>query len=143
MKTLNRNDRIVMAQDDYHVEVLIEHESIAAIGRNLTMEADAVFDVAGLLVLTGGIDVLFFFQAEDGIRDKLVTGVQTCALPISAQTAIEHKVKGLELGVDDYLTKPIYIKEVVTRLQILLQKRQRARIEERRDGRTRDRKSVV
>src|SRR3989441_2091967 len=34
---------------------------------------------------TGGelIKVPFFFQAEDGIRDKLVTGVQTCALPIS------------------------------------------------------------
>src|SRR3979490_1786075 len=29
----------------------------------------------------------FFFQAEDGIRDKLVTGVQTCALPISDQLA--------------------------------------------------------
>src|SRR5438093_4004848 len=27
--------------------------------------------------------VLFFFQAEDGIRDWSVTGVQTCALPIS------------------------------------------------------------
>src|SRR2546430_6128028 len=27
--------------------------------------------------------VLFFFQAEDGIRDLTVTGVQTCALPIS------------------------------------------------------------
>src|SRR5699024_11288220 len=27
--------------------------------------------------------VLFFFQAEDGIRDRNVTGVQTCALPIS------------------------------------------------------------
>src|SRR5438105_12200422 len=27
--------------------------------------------------------LLFFFQAEDGIRDPLVTGVQTCALPIS------------------------------------------------------------
>src|SRR5207244_10394110 len=27
--------------------------------------------------------VFFFFQAEDGIRDDLVTGVQTCALPIS------------------------------------------------------------
>src|SRR5258708_4727554 len=26
--------------------------------------------------------VVFFFQAEDGIRDDLVTGVQTCALPI-------------------------------------------------------------
>src|SRR2546425_4503065 len=28
--------------------------------------------------------MFFFFQAEDGIRDKLVTGVQTCALPIYA-----------------------------------------------------------
>src|SRR5256885_6180831 len=27
--------------------------------------------------------VIFFFQAEDGIRDYKVTGVQTCALPIS------------------------------------------------------------
>src|SRR5207249_8269736 len=26
--------------------------------------------------------VIFFFQAEDGIRDRNVTGVQTCALPI-------------------------------------------------------------
>src|SRR5699024_11673761 len=32
-----------------------------------------------------GLSVLFFFffQAEDGIRDRNVTGVQTCALPIS------------------------------------------------------------
>src|SRR3989449_11437146 len=30
------------------------------------------------------IFVFFFFQAEDGIRDVAVTGVQTCALPISA-----------------------------------------------------------
>src|SRR5947208_8029405 len=29
----------------------------------------------------------FFFQAEDGIRDDLVTGVQTCALPISICSA--------------------------------------------------------
>src|SRR5699024_9275767 len=27
--------------------------------------------------------IVFFFQAEDGIRDRNVTGVQTCALPIS------------------------------------------------------------
>src|SRR5688500_20354969 len=30
------------------------------------------------------IILLFFFQAEDGIRDYKVTGVQTCALPISS-----------------------------------------------------------
>src|SRR5699024_12668061 len=34
--------------------------------------------------------ILFFFQAEDGIRDRNVTGVQTCALPIwmNTKTAI-------------------------------------------------------
>ena len=31
----------------------------------------------------GGVVGVFFFQAEDGIRDSPVTGVQTCALPIS------------------------------------------------------------
>src|SRR5438046_7502960 len=31
----------------------------------------------------------FFFQAEDGIRDWSVTGVQTCALPISDATYVE------------------------------------------------------
>src|SRR5256885_9227919 len=30
----------------------------------------------------------FFFQAEDGIRDYKVTGVQTCALPISSLAAL-------------------------------------------------------
>src|SRR2546421_7135473 len=32
-----------------------------------------------------GRTIFFFFQAEDGIRDLIVTGVQTCALPISLQ----------------------------------------------------------
>src|SRR2546425_8689545 len=36
----------------------------------------------------------FFFQAEDGIRDKLVTGVQTCALPISRKREYEGKSCG-------------------------------------------------
>src|SRR3989337_3461487 len=49
-----------------------------------------------------GGGLLFFCQAEDGIRDATVTGVQTCALPISheefdgetAKTAGEHPVIG-------------------------------------------------
>src|SRR5256885_9641108 len=38
-------------------------------------------------------DIFFFFQAEDGIRDYKVTGVQTCALPISRrlfQAKVHH-----------------------------------------------------
>src|SRR5260370_19825171 len=35
-----------------------------------------------MLVMCLYHDLFFFFQAEDGIRDSSVTGVQTCALPI-------------------------------------------------------------
>src|SRR5699024_11673876 len=36
--------------------------------------------------------VLFFFQAEDGIRGRNVTGVQTCALPISVAGGLRGAV---------------------------------------------------
>src|SRR5256885_17271313 len=40
--------------------------------------------------------LFFFFQAEDGIRDYKVTGVQTCALPIGAGVAhLEAQIRGL------------------------------------------------
>src|SRR2546423_3040371 len=41
--------------------------------------------------------IFFFFQAEDGIRDKLVTGVQTCALPISK---IHYNVMPFDVRAD-------------------------------------------
>src|SRR5688572_32565226 len=42
---------------------------------------------------------VFFFQAEDGIRDLTVTGVQTCALPISSANGGEAAVVD---GLDFY-----------------------------------------
>ena len=56
---------------------------------------------------------------------------------LTGQNAIENKIRGLELGVDEYLTKPIYIKEILTRLRILLQKKERTSIEAKRDPNTR------
>ena len=47
---------------------------------------------------------------------------------LTGEVGIENKIRGLELGVDEYLTKPIYIKEIVTRIHMLLQKRPRDRI---------------
>src|SRR5207245_7536655 len=48
----------------------------------------SITDVISLLLTC--ILFLFFFQAEDGIRDATVTGVQTCALPIWPATAREN-----------------------------------------------------
>src|SRR5947207_6089116 len=36
----------------------------------------------------------FFFQAEDGIRDHCVTGVQTCALPSTARRCLPRPLQG-------------------------------------------------
>src|SRR5437868_9510813 len=36
------------------------------------------------------VQTIFFFQAEDGIRYRNVTGVQTCALPISRERSSRH-----------------------------------------------------
>src|SRR5699024_11665118 len=38
----------------------------------------------------------FFFQAEDGIRDRNVTGVQTCALPICGKSTLLYLIAGIE-----------------------------------------------
>src|SRR2546428_2267874 len=44
--------------------------------------------------------VFFFFQAEDGIRDLIVTGVQTCALPISLKRHDKEHQRGWEESED-------------------------------------------
>src|SRR5256885_10370206 len=53
-------------------------------------------EIAGLEEAECHVRACFFFQAEDGIRDYKVTGVQTCALPISG---IEHHVDAPGLGI--------------------------------------------
>src|SRR2546423_11230258 len=59
---------------------------IIAILRNIFLLLSLMLIMEWLICFMRWIDgfLFFFFQAEDGIRDKLVTGVQTCALPISS-----------------------------------------------------------
>src|SRR5260370_1662371 len=60
--------------------------------------------------------VFFFFQAEDGIRDSSVTGVQTCALPICRLQTKLQNVQGIQLfmqpvqniTVDDRVSRTQY-----------------------------------
>jgi CheY-like chemotaxis protein len=50
---------------------------------------------------------------------------------LTSQKAVEFKIRGLEMGGEDYLTKPIYIKEIVTRARMILQKAEKERFERR------------
>src|SRR5437764_6443117 len=56
--------------------------------------------------------VLFFFQAEDGIRDTSVTGVQTCALPILAnQIPTAHSLPALSRLLAERITPSLFIRQ--------------------------------
>lgn len=50
------------------------------------------------------------------------------AIPVvflTSQKSIEDKIRGLELGVEDYLTKPIFVRELIARVNLLLARRAR------------------
>ncbi|MBN2802326.1 MAG: DUF4388 domain-containing protein, partial [Deltaproteobacteria bacterium] len=50
---------------------------------------------------------------------------------LTAEKSIEEKIRGLEQGVEDYLTKPIFIREILARVSLVMQRRQRERLETR------------
>jgi DNA-binding response OmpR family regulator len=57
---------------------------------------------------------------------KLKERVEWSAIPIvllTSQKSIEDKIRGLELGVEDYLTKPIFVRELTARVNLLLARR--------------------
>lgn len=47
---------------------------------------------------------------------------------LTSQKSIEDKIRGLELGVEDYLIKPIFVRELITRVHLLLARRAQERI---------------
>lgn len=44
---------------------------------------------------------------------------------LSSDPSVESKVRGLELGVEDYLTKPVYIREILGRVSLVMERKQR------------------
>jgi DNA-binding response OmpR family regulator len=69
------------------------------------------------------------------------------AIPVvflTSQKSIEDKIRGLELGVEDYLTKPIFVRELIARVNLLLTKRTQEGIATRQSqtGRTKFQGSI-
>lgn len=74
---------------------------------------------------------------------KLKERVEWASIPVvflTSQKSIEDKIRGLELGVEDYLTKPIFVRELIARVNLLLARRTQENIAANRttmSGRTR------
>lgn len=59
------------------------------------------------------------FQVLESMRKK---GIKTPVLFLTARDQIEDRVKGLDLGADDYLVKPFAFEELLARIRVVLRK---------------------
>jgi two-component system copper resistance phosphate regulon response regulator CusR len=110
-----------------------EKKTAAYLQKGLT-ENGFVVDVADRgenalhLARTRGYDLLILdvmLPGRDGwsvLRELRGAGDQTPALFLTARDAVEDRVKGLELGADDYLVKPFAFSELLARLRSILRR---------------------
>jgi DNA-binding response OmpR family regulator len=102
-------------------------------------EAGYVVDVAldgeegEELALTGGYDVILLdlmLPRRDGLdvcRELRRHRVDSAVLMLTARDTLEDKVEGLDVGADDYLTKPFQFPELLARVRSLLRRGSRQR----------------
>jgi DNA-binding response OmpR family regulator len=105
--------RRALEEESYAVDVCAD----GAQGLDLAREAkDGRYDVVILdLMLPGlsGLEILKLLRKEQ---------ITVPVLILTARSQVDQKVKGLDLGADDYLTKPFAIEELLARVRALLRR---------------------
>lgn len=127
MNSEQSNDKkILLVEDEESLAIGLEYNlseegfdvTLAKDGKQALAEFnDKVFD---LIVLDVMIPYLDGFEVARHIRAK---DPQMPILILTARTSTEDRVKGLELGVDDYLTKPFHLEELILRIKGMLKRK--------------------
>jgi two-component system OmpR family response regulator len=95
---------------------------VASTGEDgVSMATEYEYDAVVLDVMLPGIDG---FEALDRIR---ATRTATPVLMLTARDAVEDRVRGLNSGADDYLTKPFSLAELLARIRALIRRGQTER----------------
>ena len=103
--------REILRLEKYEIDTYANGiEGLAAIESN-------IYDVAVLDVMLPGMSG---FEIVRRARGK---GITTPILMLTAKAELDDKVKGLDIGADDYLTKPFMTKELLARLRALGRRR--------------------
>jgi len=108
--------------------------SLKNAGFNVTTASDSADAIAKLEYAAP--DLILTDTRHPGIDGyemvlKLKAQPEHAGIPIvflTSQKSIEDKIRGLELGVEDYLIKPIFVRELITRVHMLLARRTQERI---------------
>lgn len=117
------------------VLVIEDHGSLARAVATAMREAGYATDVAGdgeealALLAAAPYDVAILdlmLPKRDGfsvLRSLRASGAATAVLVLTAKTAVQDRVVGLDAGADDYLTKPFALDELLARVRALMRRR--------------------
>jgi two-component system OmpR family response regulator len=117
--------RVLVAEDDPVIADFVAQGlreagyavDVAATGTDgLRLASSGAYDAAVIDVMLPGLDGLSLIEQ---LRAKKI---QTPVLILSARHSVDDRVKGLQAGGDDYLTKPFAFAELLARLQALLRR---------------------
>lgn len=118
----HRDMQLLLVEDDREIQGFLKH-ALTEAGFRVDLAADAL--TAEQLALDGDHDVLIVdlgLPDMDGIALILrlrQLGVHAPVLILSARRSVDDRVRGLEQGGDDYLTKPFALAELLARLRNL------------------------
>ena len=114
--------RLLLAEDDLNLgEGLLEALQKEGLIVNLVSDGEAAqtFIDSGLydiVVLDIGMPIKTGLEVLRNVRNK---GIKVPIILLTARDGLEDRIKGLDLGADDYLTKPFELKELVARIKAI------------------------
>lgn len=117
--------RLLLVEDELDIQSFLKH-SLEEAGYHVEAAADG--KTAERLAIDGTFDILIVdlgLPDQDGITLILhlrQLGVRAPVLILSARRSVDDRVRGLEQGGDDYLTKPFALAELLARLRNLLRR---------------------
>lgn len=117
--------RILLVEDDAVLSTalrraLVQGAYAVDVAEHGERARDALlYDVYDLVILDIGLPKVDGFEL---LRELRARGVRVPVLVLTARDALEDRVKGLDLGADDYLTKPFDLPEFEARVRALIRR---------------------
>ncbi len=121
-----KEDKILLVEDEESLAIGLEYnlteEGYSVQTARDGKEAIELFSGGNfdLIVLDIMLPYLDGFEVAEYVRDK---SPQIPILILTARKGTEDKIKGLEIGADDYLTKPFHLKELLLRIRGMLKRK--------------------
>ena len=119
-----KRDRVLVADDDRHivetVTAYLQQEGFETVRAYDGLAALEEFRRSGpaLVILDLGMPVLNGMEVARGIRSTSSTPI----IILTARVSEEDKLRGLDLGADDYVTKPFSVRELAARVRAVLRR---------------------